>query len=297
MNERTAPTSPEGWSFVIDEATRILVADDDPILCEFATVYLATPKTEIVTVPNGDDAWEKLRSGQFDIALVDIEMPGIDGFTLVERIRADATLKHLPVIMVTGREDAVSIDRAYRVGATSFVTKPVNWRQLSHQIRYVIRASRAERDAVVSRDQAIDTARLKSNMLSVMRHEFRTPLNAIMGFSKLIATEAHGPVGAADYRDHAHHISEAGASLMRLFGDLMALSELSSATPDDLREDAYRIETILRDGVTAGKGTAETIKARMIAPANCEILCDREQMMLAVGHLLRNALTHGGGSA
>ena len=65
----------------------------------------------------------------------------LDGFVLLEEIRSNERFKHLPVIMLTGHDDIVSIDRAYQIGANSFATKPVNWRQLSYQIRYVVRTS------------------------------------------------------------------------------------------------------------------------------------------------------------
>ena len=68
-------------------------------------------------------------------------MPGMNGIDLVKAIRADAQLAGLPVIMVTSHEDIGTIDAAYRVGATSFITKPVNWRLLSYQIKYVLRAN------------------------------------------------------------------------------------------------------------------------------------------------------------
>ncbi len=115
-----------GWTFVLDEPVRILIADDDPILCEFAKVHLATPVASVESAPDGLAAWHRLSSESFDLALIDIDMPGIDGFGLTERIRADTRLRHLPVVMLTGHDDILSIDRAYRCGATSFVSKPVN---------------------------------------------------------------------------------------------------------------------------------------------------------------------------
>jgi DNA-binding response OmpR family regulator len=133
------------WSYIFDRPTRILVIDDDPILREFASVYLSTPETAVETVPDGNTALDRLLKGQFDVVLVDIEMPELDGFEIVQRLRAHENLQHLPIVMLTGREDIASIDRAYNLGATSFVTKPVNWRELSYQLRYVIRANRALR--------------------------------------------------------------------------------------------------------------------------------------------------------
>lgn len=130
--------------FVAFETARLLVADDDPILREFATVHLATPQVEVEVAADGIDALERLQRGGIDIALVDLDMPRMDGFELIARIRQDAVLKHLPIVVATGREDMVAVDRAYAAGATSFVVKPLNWRVLSHQLAYVLRSGRAE---------------------------------------------------------------------------------------------------------------------------------------------------------
>ncbi|MBV8565940.1 MAG: response regulator [Methylobacteriaceae bacterium] len=130
------------FTFVLNESLRILAVDDDPILREFAAVYLATPTACIETAADAEQGLALLAGEDFDLALIDLEMPGMGGLEMIRRIRADERLGCLPVIVVTGREDIVSIDLAYQAGATSFVTKPVNWRLLSYQIRYVLRAHR-----------------------------------------------------------------------------------------------------------------------------------------------------------
>jgi DNA-binding response OmpR family regulator len=132
------------WTFVLDEPLRILVVDDDPILREFASVYLATPSASIDTACDGAAARLRLEHNVYDILLLDIEMPHLDGFALLAELRSNESLKHLPVIMLTGHDDIASIDRAYQLGANSFATKPVNWRQLSYHIRYVVRTSRVQ---------------------------------------------------------------------------------------------------------------------------------------------------------
>jgi CheY-like chemotaxis protein len=130
------------FNYVLVENVRILVMDDDPIQCEFARVYLSTPTAEVETAPDGADGLRLLAEQTFDLAVVDLDMPKVDGFQVIRRIRSDPRLRHLPIVVVTGREDIESIDRAYDEGATSFVTKPVNWRLLSYQLRYVLRAQR-----------------------------------------------------------------------------------------------------------------------------------------------------------
>lgn len=138
------PTS-GGFSYVLDEPATILFVDDDPILREFADVNLSSGMAKLVAAADGVDALEQMSVQAFDIVLADLEMPRMDGFELLDRIRAEPRWRDLPVIVETGREDVVAIDRAFRLGATSFVVKPLNWRLLSYQIRFVLRASRAER--------------------------------------------------------------------------------------------------------------------------------------------------------
>ena len=134
-----------GFFYVLDETARILFVDDDPILREFAQVNLASPKAEVDVAADGAEALRKLDGVDYDIVLLDLEMPVLDGFETLARIRANPRTRDLAVIVQTGREDVEAIDRAFRLGATSFVTKPLNWRLFSYQILHVLRASRAAR--------------------------------------------------------------------------------------------------------------------------------------------------------
>ena len=131
-------------ALVFDYPTRVLVVDDDPILRETARVYLSTRGAEVVTAADGGAALELLHKREFDIALIDIEMPGLTGIEVVSRLRSDERLRHIPAIMLTIRTDDEAIDRAYKAGATSYLTKPVNWRQLAYQVQQVTRASRMQ---------------------------------------------------------------------------------------------------------------------------------------------------------
>lgn len=133
--------------YVLTERLDLLAIDDDPIMREFASVYLASPTATVHTAENGAAGLKMLAERRFDIILLDIDMPGLTGFDVLERLRANPDTAGLPVIVITSREDIPSIDRAYQLGATSFVSKPVNWRMLAYQVRYVHRASRAVSDA------------------------------------------------------------------------------------------------------------------------------------------------------
>lgn len=142
-------------TLVFDFPTRALVVDDDPILLETARAYLSSRGAEVATVGDGNAALEMMYKREFDIAVVDIEMPGLGGIELVACLRADEKLRHIPAIMLTVRTDDEAIDRAYKAGATSYLTKPVNWRQLAYQVQQVTRASRAQS---VARKQVANAA-------------------------------------------------------------------------------------------------------------------------------------------
>ncbi|HEX4196573.1 MAG TPA: response regulator [Caulobacteraceae bacterium] len=156
---------------VLQEELRVLFVDDDPILREFALVHLGTDTAEVKTVGDGDEALALLADWPADIVLLDLEMPRVDGFEVLRRLGETQRLRDLPVIVVTGREDIAAIDRAYAAGATSFVSKPLNWRLLSYQIRYVRRAYEAEqraRAAVQAADRRLaELAGQTSRLLSL----------------------------------------------------------------------------------------------------------------------------------
>lgn len=122
-----------------EKRLKILVTDDDPIQRAFASAYLEKTAGDVHTAENGEEAVRRLAVDSYDCALLDIDMPGMGGFETLKALRANPALKRLPIIMVTSREDIASIDKAYKLGASSFTTKPVNWTLLSYQIRYVVR--------------------------------------------------------------------------------------------------------------------------------------------------------------
>jgi CheY-like chemotaxis protein len=177
-----------GNQYVFDQPLRMLAVDDDPIMREFALAQLSQPGCEIVTAEDGEEAWEILEKNQagFDLVLSDLEMPRMNGFVLVDAIRRSARHAHLPVVVITSRDDMFAIDRAYEIGATSFVSKPVNWRLLGYQLRYVMRTSRMEAEVRVARDEARRAADLRESLLTLLQHETRTPLHGIIGFAELL---------------------------------------------------------------------------------------------------------------
>lgn len=90
---------------------------------------------------NGEEALDLFNSYSFDIVLMDIDMPVMDGLEACSKIRSLPQGKDIPIVLITGLDDHESITKAFELDATDFITKPVNWPILVHRIRYLIKAS------------------------------------------------------------------------------------------------------------------------------------------------------------
>lgn len=139
-----APIDARKFDYVLVDDMVLLAVDDDPIQREFCSVYLTTPTVSVETADCAEAGLALLAEGKrYDAALVDVDMPGINGIEMVRRMRANPALDGMPIMVITGREDMISIDDAFEAGATSFMCKPVNWRLLAHHIRFMVRAHKA----------------------------------------------------------------------------------------------------------------------------------------------------------
>ena len=146
-------------------APTVLVVDDDPLVRLMTHEALAGAGMDVLEADCGESALDLLADRSPDIVLLDVMMPGKDGFQTCTELRGMAATTHTPVLMMTGLDDVESISRAYDVGATDFFTKPINYLMLVHRVRYMLRAERTAnrlRDSQASLADAQRIARLAS---------------------------------------------------------------------------------------------------------------------------------------
>jgi len=118
-----------------------LVVDDDRGARLLAGALLEESGFMVEQASNGIEALEAFERFKPSMVLLDVVMPGMDGFTACREIRNLSDGRHIPVLMMTGLDDIESINRAYDAGATDFITKPINWTILHHRLRYMWRSS------------------------------------------------------------------------------------------------------------------------------------------------------------
>lgn len=127
----------------IANSQSVLIVDDDAMLRILARSALSKLHLEVHEAENGAEAVALFEQRPFDIVMLDLEMPVMDGFTACPKLRALPGGESATLIMVTGLNEPESIDRAYELGATDFVTKPINWSILIQRLRFVLRAREA----------------------------------------------------------------------------------------------------------------------------------------------------------
>ncbi len=145
------PPPTDGWEIcpgktgAVEKQPFILVVDDDATTRLVARGMLESCGCRVAECADGAEALAAFEREAPDLILLDVMMPGLDGFATCEAIRRLPAGTHVPVLMVTGLNDVGSIHRAFEAGATDFDTKPLNPAVLEHRIRYILRNSRATR--------------------------------------------------------------------------------------------------------------------------------------------------------
>ena len=138
----------------------VLVVDDDPAVCLLVREALEPSGVSVIEAADGRRALQEFAQHKPSIVLLDVLMPELDGFATCAELRAAAGGAHVPVLMMTGLEDVESIHQAYEIGATDFITKPINYTILTYRVRYMLRAAATakelrDNEAQLARAQAL----------------------------------------------------------------------------------------------------------------------------------------------
>lgn len=252
----------------------ILVADDDPTARLLISDTLGGEFGPVVEAENGEIAAERLAQGGVRLAVVDLYMPVLDGFGVIARARAAAETRHLPIIVVTSRDDVVAIERAFALGATSFICKPLNWNIFRHQVRFVLEAARMAEEARGMQAHAQFQAALR-----------RAGMAAIAS----AAGQAADGAGLASAAPDMLGTVARRVARIRTACDLIAGDTALARTRESAAElVAGAIERVEREIGTAGRIA--------IGDGDAAVDCDRAQAVTALAEILRNALvyTEGG---
>jgi PAS domain S-box-containing protein len=210
----------------LGDLKRILIVDDEPKNQRLIKEFLDVLGHSSEPANDGLEALEKLKSG-FDLVLLDVMMPGMDGFEVVRHIRENKAFADIPVIMVTVLDDRETRLRAVEAGANDFINKPIDRTELSVRIESLLKMKDAQ--DIIKRNQAEleETVERRTSELLESERRFRTLFESAQDFIFV--------------KDREHRYIDVNVAAVDLLQ--MARSEIVGRTDIDLFGDAYARES------------------------------------------------------
>lgn len=259
----------------LTHAVSVLVVDDEPANLLALDAVIAELGVTVARAASGEEALRRVLADDFAVIILDINLPGIDGFEVARLIRSRTKSRHTPIIFVTGHDPSVfPVEAAYALGAVDYLYKPVVPAVLRAKVRVFIEmaaTAAALRAEVAERQRAEATARAGAEELrrsneelgrfaSVASHDLQEPLRKIRSFGDRLRTRYRGALGEPGRADLDRMLSSA-ERMARLIDDLLTYSRVGAQQRPfvsvDLGEAARQAAADLEERVQRTGGRVE----------------------------------------
>jgi two-component system, sensor histidine kinase and response regulator len=267
------------------ESTRVLIVDDIAENLVALEALLRRDGVQPLCARSGAEALELLLVHDVAIALVDVQMPEMDGFELAELMRGAARTQHVPIIFITaGSRDPTRVFKGYETGAVDFLFKPVDPLILKTKIDVFL-------ELADQRRQLTQALRLQELFVAILGHDLRNPLGALIAGTELLALQL------TDDR-HQRTLSRMTAASRRMTEMIEQLLDLTRARlgggagfagprrPVDVRELVQRTLDELR-------ASHRDRDVAFEATGDCATSGDPERLLQLFSNVVGNALAHG----
>src|SRR5690606_20343044 len=178
---RSTAGTPEPMPNTKASAGRVLVVDDQPSNLRIISALLSRQGYSVYTAESGEEALQRLEQQSSDLVLLDMMMPGMDGFELLDEIRANPAWSGLPVVFLTAAHDRDLLLRAFDSGAVDYVTKPFMPEELLARVQ-------AHIGLKLTRDRLERVAQERQELVNLVAHDLKNPLTSIFFASDLLIT-------------------------------------------------------------------------------------------------------------
>jgi CheY-like chemotaxis protein len=206
---------------VSDPPIRVLLVEDESEVRAVAASVLSSFGHQVTAVANGAEALAALDVAQPDVIVSDVRMPVVDGFQLLQRVRADPLWHEIPFIIISAKAESADLRMGMSLGADDYVTKPYRPEDIRRAIE--IRVLRAK--------QVSDTIARNQRLLThILPHELRTPLMGVIGYADLMVdTASEGrTLSAAELSEYGRMLQLSGARLLRIVENLLFWARLEA---------------------------------------------------------------------
>jgi signal transduction histidine kinase len=203
---------------------RILIVDDMSVNIDLMKSILAKRDYQIVAAKNGQSALAKAKANQFDLILLDIVLPDINGFDVCCGIKANHRNADTPIIFLTGQRDNESLMKGFKLGAVDYILKPFSEEELLARVHLHISLAKTQDELVTAKEKAEEAAKAKAMFLANMSHEIRTPLNGIVGMIDIMKqTELD-----KHQKEYLDIIDISSETLLMIINDILDFSKIEA---------------------------------------------------------------------
>jgi two-component system sensor histidine kinase/response regulator len=269
----------------------VLVVDDNSINRYMLSQHVTQLGHRVAAVENGCQALERLRTEEFDLVLLDVMMPEMDGYTVLEQMKADPRLREVPVIVISGLDEIESVVRCVERGAEDYLTKPFNPTLLKARMGACLEKKRLWDELRKNYERLQALERLRDDLTHMIVHDLRTPLTSIIGGLQTIilgGIDPHSPEG-----EEMGAMALSGAhSLLGMINDLLDVSKIEAGQMV-LDRSPLDLAAVARAAVDQVRPLAREKRIRLIEdvpPDLGTVAGDEEKVRRVLVNLLGNAI-------
>jgi two-component system, sensor histidine kinase and response regulator len=206
-------------------APLLLVVDDNPMNVEPLCDLLEAMGYRVATALDGATALQKVEEDPPDLVLLDIMMPGMNGFEVCRRLKENPRHVRIPIVFVTALSDTEDKVKAIEAGGDDFLTKPFNRPVLLARIRSLLRLKDASDrlEASYRKLQALEL--MKDDLMKMIVHDLKSPLSAVLATFEVICDGDVGPL-TGEQRELLTGAQQQGEAMLQLINDLLELTRL-----------------------------------------------------------------------
>jgi signal transduction histidine kinase len=277
----------------MEEAINVLVVDDVPQNIAAIEAVLSQPGLNLVKAHSGNDALELLLVKEVALALVDVRMPGMDGFELAELMRGAERTRDIPIIFMTAAShDPTRMFRGYEAGAVDFLHKPVDPTILKSKVDVFVELYSQRRRLSAQLEELRTALKLNEMFAAVLGHDLRNPLNAISISAEVLLRQS----GDEMVKSMAERIRGSTRRMAKMIEQLLDVARIRAGGVSlQMRPgDVLQVCSNIRDELEGTRGSG---RIALTASGDTGAVFDADRLSQVFSNLVGNALQHGDASA
>ncbi len=270
-------------------AGRILVVDDQEPNRLLLRDLLEAQGHVVTEAADGPEALERVREHPPDVVLLDVNMPGLDGFEVCRRLKADPRTAAIPVLLVTALAHREQRLEGIAAGANDYLTKPIDTADLVLRVRNAIGVRRLHVEVETQYQRLQELEQQRDSLVHMLVHDLRSPLTAIRAYLDLIRLDA-GDNLSPDLTESINEASKTAARMTEMVSDLIDVSRFEAGalplTPSEVDLGALIAEAL----ASVGAGAQPVKVAFEPPPQPVRAFCDGDVVRRVIANLVANAL-------